>query len=127
MAFRALCPLPRPALNANGIIILLRCRFVTINLIINVIYEIVLKQAISKVTQVISQGEYAQLNGLLTKAARQSLMRELDRNWGEKQRSLLALHRDDIQISSPRKVYFIRIAGKYFWFVINVCNTITVL
>lgn len=79
----------------------------------HLVYEITLKkQAISKVTQVISHGGFDQLNGLLTKAARQSLMRELDRNWGEKQRSLLALHRDDIQICSPRKVYFIRIAGK---------------
>lgn len=38
-------------------------------------------------------------------------MRELERNWGDKQRSLLALENDDIQITSPRKVYFIRIAG----------------
>ncbi|XP_059062124.1 m-AAA protease-interacting protein 1, mitochondrial [Achroia grisella] len=72
------------------------------------------KQAISRITQVISQGQYAELNGLLTKAARQSLLRELERNWNERQRSLLALHRDDIQISSPRKVYFIRIADKKF-------------
>ncbi|KAJ2946936.1 hypothetical protein O0L34_g16280 [Tuta absoluta] len=72
------------------------------------------KQAISRVTQVISDGEFSELNGLLTKAARLSLMRELDRNWGEKQRSLLALKRDDIQISSPRKVHFIRIADKKF-------------
>ncbi|XP_052753061.1 m-AAA protease-interacting protein 1, mitochondrial isoform X2 [Galleria mellonella] len=72
------------------------------------------KQAISRVTQVISQGEYGELNGLLTKPARLSLLRELERNWNERQRSLLALHRNDIQISSPRKVYFIRIADKKF-------------
>ncbi|CAH0627200.1 unnamed protein product [Chrysodeixis includens] len=72
------------------------------------------KQAISRITHVISAGQFAELNGLLTKAARLSLMRELDRNWGEKQRSLLALNHDDIQISSPRKVYFIRIADKKF-------------
>ncbi|XP_049866239.1 m-AAA protease-interacting protein 1, mitochondrial-like [Pectinophora gossypiella] len=72
------------------------------------------KQAISRVTQVISGGEFSELNGLLTKAARLSLLRELDRNWGERQRSLLALQRDDIQISSPRKVYFIRIGDKKF-------------
>ncbi|KAF9798853.1 hypothetical protein SFRURICE_020417 [Spodoptera frugiperda] len=72
------------------------------------------KQAISRVTQVISSGQLKELNGLLTKAARLSLMRELDRNWGEKQRSLLALKNDDIQISSPRKVYFIRIGEKKF-------------
>lgn len=71
-------------------------------------------QAISKITNVISDGQYSELNGLLTKAARLSLMRELDRNWSDKQRSLLALKRDDIQISSPRKVYFIRIAGECF-------------
>lgn len=63
----------------------------------------------------ISAGQFTELNGLLTKAARLSLMRELDRNWGEKQRSLLALNHDDIQISSPRKVYFIRIAGTYLF------------
>lgn len=68
-------------------------------------------QAISRVTNVISQGQYSELNGLLTKAARLSLMRELDRNWSEKQRTLLALQHEDIQITSPRKVYFIRIAG----------------
>ncbi|XP_072940840.1 m-AAA protease-interacting protein 1, mitochondrial-like [Epargyreus clarus] len=72
------------------------------------------KQAISRVTKVISDGQYSELNGLLTKAARLSLMRELDRNWSERQRTLLALNRDDIQISSPRKVYFIRIADKKF-------------
>ncbi|XP_075970511.1 uncharacterized protein LOC142972938 [Anticarsia gemmatalis] len=72
------------------------------------------KQAISRITQVISSGHYTELNGLLTKAARLSLMRELERNWGEKQRSLLALNLEDIQISSPRKVYFIRIADKKF-------------
>lgn len=62
-------------------------------------------------TQVISDGQYSELNGLLTKAARASLLRELDRNWGIKQRTLLALKQEDIQISSPRKVYFIRIGG----------------
>ncbi|XP_047020095.1 m-AAA protease-interacting protein 1, mitochondrial isoform X2 [Helicoverpa zea] len=72
------------------------------------------KQAISRVTQVISSGQLKDLNGLLTKPARLSLLRELDRNWGDKQRSLLALKLDDIQISSPRKVYFIRIADKKF-------------
>lgn len=72
------------------------------------------KQAISKITSVISDGQYSELNGLLTKAARLSLMRELDRNWSDKQRSLLALKNDDIQISSPRKVYFIRIADKKY-------------
>lgn len=72
------------------------------------------KQAISRVTQVISKGQLKELQGLLTKPARLSLMRELDRNWGDKQRSLLALNFDDIQISSPRKVYFIRIADKKF-------------
>ncbi|XP_047527308.1 m-AAA protease-interacting protein 1, mitochondrial-like [Vanessa atalanta] len=72
------------------------------------------RQAISRVTQVISQGQYGDLNGLLTKAARSSLVRELDRNWSEKQRSLIALKRDDIQISSPRKVYFIKIGDKRF-------------
>ncbi|KOB73374.1 Uncharacterized protein OBRU01_10857, partial [Operophtera brumata] len=72
------------------------------------------KQAISKVTNVISDGQYPELNGLLTKAARLSLMRELDRNWSDKQRTLLALKRDDIQISSPRKVYFIRIGDKKY-------------
>ncbi|XP_022816081.1 m-AAA protease-interacting protein 1, mitochondrial-like [Spodoptera litura] len=72
------------------------------------------KQAISRVTQVISTGQLKELNGLLTKPARLSLVRELDRNWGEKQRSLLALKNDDIQISSPRKVYFIRIGDKKF-------------
>lgn len=72
------------------------------------------KQAISRITHVISAGQLTELNGLLTKAARLSLMRELDRNWGEKQRALLALNHDDIQISSPRKVYFIRIADKKF-------------
>ncbi|CAH2236984.1 jg9477 [Pararge aegeria aegeria] len=72
------------------------------------------KQAISRVTEVISGGQLHELNGLLTKAARQSLLREIDRNWSDKQRVLLALNRDDIQISSPRKVYFIRIADKKF-------------
>ncbi|CAH0727763.1 unnamed protein product, partial [Brenthis ino] len=72
------------------------------------------KQAISRVTQVISHGQYSELNGLLTKAARLSLLRELDRNWGIKQRALLALKHEDIQISSPRKVYFIRIGDKKF-------------
>lgn len=72
------------------------------------------KQAISRVTHIISEGQYADLNGLLTKAARLSLQRELDRNWNEKQRSLLVLNHEDIQISSPRKVYFIRIANKKF-------------
>lgn len=72
------------------------------------------KQAISRVTQVISDGQFEELNGLLTKAARLSLLRELDRNWSDRQRALLALSRDDIQISSPRKVYFIRIADKKF-------------
>lgn len=62
-------------------------------------------------TQLISGGNFNELNGLLTKAARVSLVRELDRNWSEKQRSLIALKRDDIQISSPRKVYFIKIGG----------------
>ncbi|XP_037875022.2 m-AAA protease-interacting protein 1, mitochondrial [Bombyx mori] len=72
------------------------------------------KQAISRVTQVISDGQFSELNGLLTKAARLSLLRELDRNWSNKQRSLLALKHEDIQISSPRKVYFIRIADKKY-------------
>ncbi|XP_050342320.1 m-AAA protease-interacting protein 1, mitochondrial-like isoform X2 [Nymphalis io] len=72
------------------------------------------RQAISRVTQVISEGQYGELNGLLTKAARSSLVRELDRNWSEKQRSLIALKSDDIQISSPRKVYFIKIGDKRF-------------
>ncbi|CAH2107419.1 unnamed protein product [Euphydryas editha] len=72
------------------------------------------RQAISRVTQLISGGHYNELNGLLTKAARVSLVRELDRNWTEKQRSLIALKRDDIQISSPRKVYFIKIGGTLF-------------
>ncbi|KAM3962884.1 m-AAA protease-interacting protein 1, mitochondrial [Aphomia sociella] len=72
------------------------------------------KQAISRVTQVISQGNYSELNGLLTKASRLSLLRELERNWNERQRSLLELQTDDIQISSPRKVYFIRIADKKY-------------
>ncbi|XP_028179157.1 m-AAA protease-interacting protein 1, mitochondrial-like isoform X2 [Ostrinia furnacalis] len=72
------------------------------------------KQAISRITQVISDGQFAELNGLLTKAARMSLLRELERNWSDRQRTLLALSRDDIQISSPRKVYFIRIADKRF-------------
>ncbi|XP_030023436.2 m-AAA protease-interacting protein 1, mitochondrial [Manduca sexta] len=72
------------------------------------------KQAISRVTHAISEGQYTELNGLLTKAARLSLMRELDRNWSDKQRSLLALNLEDIQISSARKVYFIRIADKKF-------------
>lgn len=72
------------------------------------------KQAISRLTQLISAGHYRELNGLLTKAARLSLMRELDRNWGDRQRSLLSLERDDIQITSPRKVYFIRMAEKKY-------------
>ncbi|RVE42025.1 hypothetical protein evm_013329 [Chilo suppressalis] len=72
------------------------------------------KQAISRVTQVISDGQYAELNGLLTKPARISLMRELERNWSGRQRTLLSLNRDDIQITSPRRVYFIRIADKKF-------------
>ncbi|KAJ8732676.1 hypothetical protein PYW07_015275 [Mythimna separata] len=72
------------------------------------------KQAISRVTNVISKNQLKDLQGLLTKPARLSLMRELDRNWGDKQRSLLALNIDDIQISSPRKVYFIRIADKKY-------------
>ncbi|XP_053602967.1 m-AAA protease-interacting protein 1, mitochondrial-like [Plodia interpunctella] len=72
------------------------------------------KQAISRVTDVISKGQYAELNGLLTKAARLSLLRELERNWSDRQRSLLSLNRNDIQISSPRKVYFIRIADKKY-------------
>ncbi|KAJ8732104.1 hypothetical protein PYW08_014834 [Mythimna loreyi] len=72
------------------------------------------KQAISRVTHVISKNQLKDLQGLLTKPARLSLMRELDRNWGDKQRSLLALSLDDIQISSPRKVYFIRIADKKY-------------
>ncbi|XP_045446560.1 m-AAA protease-interacting protein 1, mitochondrial-like [Melitaea cinxia] len=72
------------------------------------------RQAISRVTQLISGGNFNELNGLLTKAARVSLVRELDRNWTEKQRSLIALKRDDIQISSPRKVYFIKIGDKKF-------------
>ncbi|XP_013186095.2 m-AAA protease-interacting protein 1, mitochondrial [Amyelois transitella] len=72
------------------------------------------KQAISRVTDVISKGQYGELNGLLTKAARLSLLRELERNWSDRQRSLLALSRNDIQISSPRKVYFIRIADKKY-------------
>ncbi|CAK1553651.1 unnamed protein product [Leptosia nina] len=71
-------------------------------------------QAISRVTHIISEGQLGELNGLLTKPARLSLVRELDRNWGERQRSLLALNHGDIQISSPRKVYFIRIADKKF-------------
>ncbi|CAK1604132.1 unnamed protein product [Parnassius mnemosyne] len=72
------------------------------------------KQAISRVTQVISEGHYEELNGLLTKPARLSLLRELDRNWNDRQRVLLALKHEDIQISSPRKVYFIRIADKKY-------------
>lgn len=72
-----------------------------------------MSQAISRITEVISHGQLDELNGLLTKAARLSLLRELDLNWGEKQRRLLALKKEDIQISSPRKVYFIRIAGTY--------------
>ncbi|XP_013178096.1 PREDICTED: uncharacterized protein C2orf47 homolog, mitochondrial-like [Papilio xuthus] len=72
------------------------------------------KQAISRVTQVISDGKYEQLNGLLTKPARLSLLRELERNWNNRHRALLALKHEDIQISSPRKVYFIRIADKKF-------------
>ncbi|KAL0840435.1 hypothetical protein ABMA28_015689 [Loxostege sticticalis] len=72
------------------------------------------KQAISRITKVISDGQFAELNGLLTKAARLSLLRELERNWSDRQRTLLALSRDDIQISSPRRVYFIRIADKRF-------------
>ncbi|XP_073951378.1 m-AAA protease-interacting protein 1, mitochondrial-like isoform X1 [Choristoneura fumiferana] len=72
------------------------------------------KQAISRVTNVISDGQFSELNGLLTKAARASLKRELDRNWSERQRALLSLQRDDIQICSPRKVYFIRIADKKY-------------
>ncbi|KOB73376.1 Uncharacterized protein OBRU01_10859 [Operophtera brumata] len=72
------------------------------------------KQAISKITSLISDGQYPELNGLLTKAARLSLIRELDRNWNIQKRSLLALKRDDIQISSPRKVYFVRIGGELF-------------
>ncbi|XP_045764646.1 m-AAA protease-interacting protein 1, mitochondrial isoform X2 [Maniola jurtina] len=72
------------------------------------------KQAIARVTEVISGGQFHELNGLLTKAARASLLREIDRNWSDKQRVLLALKRDDIQISSPRKVYFIKIADKKF-------------
>ncbi|CAG4937639.1 unnamed protein product [Colias eurytheme] len=71
-------------------------------------------QAISRVTHIISEGQLEELNGLLTKPARVSLLRELERNWGEKQRALLALKHEDIQISSPRKVYFIRIADKKF-------------
>ncbi|XP_041976452.1 m-AAA protease-interacting protein 1, mitochondrial-like [Aricia agestis] len=71
-------------------------------------------QAIYRVTQVISEGQMTELNGLLTRAARFSLLRELDRNWPEKQRPLLALKGDDIQISTPRKVYFIRIADKKY-------------
>lgn len=72
----------------------------------------------------ISDGQYSELNGLLTKAARLSLMRELDRNWSDKQRSLLALNNDDIQISSPRKVYFIRIAGELLLCLQNVLGSI---
>ncbi|XP_068630657.1 m-AAA protease-interacting protein 1, mitochondrial-like [Battus philenor] len=72
------------------------------------------KQAISRVTQVISNGNYEDLNGLLTKPARLSLLRELERNWNGRHRVLLALKHEDIQISSPRKVYFIRIADKKF-------------
>lgn len=72
-----------------------------------------MSQAISRITEVISHGQLDELNGLLTKAARLSLLRELDLNWGEKQRRLLALKKEDIQISSPRKVYFIRIAGTF--------------
>ncbi|XP_047514776.1 m-AAA protease-interacting protein 1, mitochondrial [Pieris napi] len=71
-------------------------------------------QAISRITHLISEGQLGELNGLLTKPARLSLLRDLDRNWGEKQRALLALNHKDIQISSPRKVYFIRIADKKF-------------
>ncbi|KAI8428829.1 hypothetical protein MSG28_007484 [Choristoneura fumiferana] len=71
-------------------------------------------EAISRVTNVISDGQFSELNGLLTKAARASLKRELDRNWSERQRALLSLQRDDIQICSPRKVYFIRIADKKY-------------
>lgn len=70
-----------------------------------------LLQAISRVTQVISGGNYEDLNGLLTRPARLSLQRELERNWNGRHRVLLALKHEDIQISSPRKVYFIRIAG----------------
>ncbi|KAJ0179946.1 hypothetical protein K1T71_004537 [Dendrolimus kikuchii] len=72
------------------------------------------RQAISRVTHLISSGQLSELNGLLTKAARLSLIKELDRNWSEKQRNLLALKHEDIQISSPRKVYFIKIAEKKF-------------
>ncbi|XP_063532190.1 uncharacterized protein LOC134742911 [Cydia strobilella] len=77
-------------------------------------FKIGTKQAISRVTNVISDGEYNELNGLLTKPARSSLMRELERNWNDRQRSLLALRPSDIQISAPRKVYFIRIADKKY-------------
>ncbi|XP_032511251.2 m-AAA protease-interacting protein 1, mitochondrial [Danaus plexippus] len=77
-------------------------------------FKFATKQAISRITEVISHGQLDELNGLLTKAARLSLLRELDLNWGEKQRRLLALKKEDIQISSPRKVYFIRIADKKF-------------
>ncbi|XP_047986158.1 uncharacterized protein LOC125226274 [Leguminivora glycinivorella] len=77
-------------------------------------FKIGTKQAISRVTHVISDGQYNELNGLLTKPARSSLMRELERNWNDRQRSLLALRPSDIQISAPRKVYFIRIADKKY-------------
>ncbi|GBP44369.1 m-AAA protease-interacting protein 1, mitochondrial [Eumeta japonica] len=72
------------------------------------------KQAIARVTQVISEGRFDELNGLLTKAARKSLLRDLERNWTPRKRSLLALDNRDIQISSPRRVYFIKIADKKF-------------
>ncbi|XP_052738614.1 m-AAA protease-interacting protein 1, mitochondrial [Bicyclus anynana] len=72
------------------------------------------KQAIARVTEAISGGQFHELNGLLTKAARLSLLRDIERNWSDKQRELLALNRNDIQISSPRKVYFIKIADKKF-------------
>ncbi|XP_011559343.3 uncharacterized protein LOC105389845 [Plutella xylostella] len=72
------------------------------------------KQAISRVTHLISDGEFKSLNGLLTKPAKFSLMRELDRHYSERQRALLALDHDDIQVTAPRKIYFIKVADKRY-------------
>ncbi|VVC86965.1 unnamed protein product [Leptidea sinapis] len=60
-------------------------------------------QAVSQITQIINAGQLRDLHRLLIKPACLSLFRELEKNWSDKQRSLLILKNEDIQITSPRK------------------------
>ncbi|KAF4529541.1 hypothetical protein B566_EDAN014387 [Ephemera danica] len=66
------------------------------------------KQAVCTVTQLIAENKLGQLEGLMTKTAKEDTCRDIETNWTDEQRRNIALEDSDIQAAVPRRVYFKR-------------------